>query len=309
MKHFGKKPDYIRAFLACSDSSLESSHLAGIIGNKLGLARLNEFAEQENMPVFPIAGPGSLTFRGGLTPKTVDRFLKELPGVRTTTVQSSFRYDNETTDVIAAIKRLEHELPLTKPQIVSQTDQEKLVSVARAAATVYQGRLSELLPDMQAIFKAMPKRRDRRQHTGLLAYNRTVGTTKMPRAITFSGGFYSIGVPPEFIGLGQTLQSLDEQQLVTLFEYYPSMRADMHQAGRFLNRDNLKELGKTNKGWHSVEKDVVLAEKILGLTFGPESKSDREHANLSASVIRHRSDGPIVTALINQSAEIRKSIG
>ena len=105
--HFGRKPEYIRPFLACSDSALSSGFLAGLLGNKLALVRLYEFAESSGIPVYPIAGPGGLRFRGGLSPHTIDRFIQELPGVRTVSVQSSFRYDYPKSMVKAAIKKLE----------------------------------------------------------------------------------------------------------------------------------------------------------------------------------------------------------
>jgi phosphoenolpyruvate carboxylase len=105
-QHFSNKPQYIRTFIACSDSSLSSGLLAGIIGNKIALSRMYSFGEQTGIQIFPIAGPGSLRFRGGLSPDTVDRFIQEYPGVRTVTVQSAFRYDYPLEKVQTAIKRL-----------------------------------------------------------------------------------------------------------------------------------------------------------------------------------------------------------
>ncbi len=220
-QHFGYKPPYIRVFLACSDSALSSGLLAGIIGNKLGLARLYEFSNRTDISIFPIFGSGSLLFRGGLAPTTVDRFIEEFPGVRTVTVQSAFRYDHPKAEVKAAIERLKRELPKAQPRRISPKHQKQLMAIGERSAVFYKQTLGGLVETMQPIFQAVPKRRDRRQHIGLLAYARSVGEQNVPRAITFTAGFYSIGVPPEFIGLGRTLRQLKPAELELLKAEYP----------------------------------------------------------------------------------------
>ncbi len=60
--HFGHRPDYIRPFLACSDSALSSGLLAGLLGNKIALSRLYEFSERTGIRIFPIMGCGQFTF-------------------------------------------------------------------------------------------------------------------------------------------------------------------------------------------------------------------------------------------------------
>ncbi|KAI3473470.1 hypothetical protein Pfo_031667 [Paulownia fortunei] len=65
-----------------SDSALTAGFMSSITGNKLAIARLHEFAEQENIEIYPISGTGSAIFRGGLSPRRIDRYVKEFPGVR-----------------------------------------------------------------------------------------------------------------------------------------------------------------------------------------------------------------------------------
>jgi phosphoenolpyruvate carboxylase len=309
-QHFGKKPKYIRAFLAGSDSALTSGFLAGIIGNKVGLARLYEFQKSTGIPVFPIFGCGSLIFRGGLSPskKSIDRFIKEFPGIRTATVQSSFRYDHPQLAVQKAIKRLERDLAKAKPLKITPADQKTFVQISDTAADIYKQTLRQILPDMKHIFEMIPKRRDRRQHIGLLAYGRNMGEMTMPRAITFTAGFYSVGIPPEFIGLGRTLSSLDAKSLKTLLKLYPNIKSDLEQTGRYINKENLDAFSKENTAWLEIKSDIELTEKILGITTGPKTVDEVLHKKLSTQIIKLH-DKTKELDLITKLAIIRKSLG
>jgi phosphoenolpyruvate carboxylase len=307
-RHFGRKPEYIRVFLACSDSSLSSGLLAGLLANKLALTRMYEFSQRSGIVIYPFFGPGSLRFRGGLSPYTIDRFIEEFPGVRTVTVQSAFRYDNPMADVKAAIARLEKELPNTKPRLIPAGRQKRLESIGNKSAKYYQGTINNLAKDMQPIFEAVPKRRDRRQHIGLLAYARSVGGQSLPRAITFTGGFYSIGVPPEFIGLGRTLSDLTAGDLKILRSEYKYLANDIVAAGRFLNRQNLATLAKSNPAWQDVQADIAAAETILGVKFEPVTKGEIEHQKLSSKLL-NTTDTAELSKLIAKMGKLRRSIG
>lgn len=307
-QQFAREPEYVRLFFACSDSALTSGHLASILGNKLLIARCYEFEQKSGIPVFPFAGPGSLVFRGGLSPYSVDRFLKEYTGVRTVTVQSAFRYDNPTKDVKAAIARLEAELPETPVPRISTGKQAQLEEIINQSSKLYRETLNGLAESMQPIFKAVPKRRDRRQHIGLLAYSRSLQGQNLPRAITFTAGFYSVGVPPEFIGAGRALASLDSSKLSVLQSVYPSLASDYEAAGRFLNIENLRKFASGSAAWKTVLQDVEAIQEVLKITLGPKSKDEQRHYELSAELIARPNDADLAT-LIEEMAALRKSLG
>ncbi|HSX45489.1 MAG TPA: phosphoenolpyruvate carboxylase [Candidatus Saccharimonadia bacterium] len=306
-KHFKFRPGYIRLFFACSDSSLTSGLLAGILANKLTIIRAYEFQEESGIPVFPFAGPGSLHFRGGLSPHSVDRFLKEYAGVRTVTVQSAFRYDYPLDEVKKAVAKLEKELPKTKIPKLSAAEQKRLITIAEHSAKLYRQTLDGIAGDMQVFFKAVPKRRDRRQHIGLLAYSRGVGSQTLPRAITFTAGFYSIGVPPELLAFGRSLKSLSKDDLGLLQKVYPSMLEDLKIIGGYLNRDNLAGLASRNQAWQAVQEDVEALESLIGLSFAPTSDEQRRHQNLSRQLLV--ADSADYIDLISKMAVLRKSLG
>ncbi len=306
-QHFGFKPDYIRPFLACSDPALMSGKLATILTNKLALSQIYRLSKESNIPMYPISGPGSLIFRGGLNPDSVDDYLREYAGVRTVTVQSAFRFDNPTNKVRKAIEELEKRLPKTKPVIFDDDTEKKLTAIVNESEKIYQKTLSSIVPDVQSIFSAVPKRRERRQHIGLLAYGRKVGTQKMPRAITFTCGFYSLGIPPEFIGLGRTLQNLKDSDLDLIKDTYKSIKNDIEIAGRYLNTDNLEMLISRNPAWGEVKKDIELTKKILDIKTGPKSLNEKKHYEVTSEIVRL--DGKELTKKIVEAGVLRKSLG
>ncbi len=308
-KHFKKRPEYIRAFLACSDSALSSGFLAALLGNKLALARLYEFSASSGIPVFPIAGSGSLPFRGGLSPRTIDRFINELPGVRTVTLQSSFRYDYPLDEVKQAILKLETDLPAAKPLNISLENQTLLQAIAKSSAKIYKQTLNNIVADMQPVFRAVPKRRDRHQHIGLVSYSRSLGGQSLPRAITFTAAFYSIGIPPEFIGLGRALKMLSDDELNALKQQYEHLISDLSFAGRYLNRQNLETLVTKNRAWAKVKEDIALCETILGITFKPQTKDELSHLKLTTAALTLGDETDILADLINKMARLRKSLG
>jgi len=58
-----------------------------------------------------------------------------------------------------------------------------------------------MAPIINYIAKYVPKGRERRLNVGLWGYSREVGHVSLPRAIPLTTAGYSIGIPPEFIGL------------------------------------------------------------------------------------------------------------
>ncbi|MDR0297255.1 MAG: phosphoenolpyruvate carboxylase [Streptococcaceae bacterium] len=308
--HFGFRPDSLRVFLAGSDSALTSGFMSSIVGNKLALSRLHEFSRQENLPVYPIFGSGSPIFRGGLSPRRITRFLAEFLGVRTATTQSAFRYDFPLEEVKKAIVELQEKLPFTQPDEISEQEQHLLIEVAEQSTTYYSKTLDLLIPEMQPIFKAFPKRRDRRQHVGVLGYSRAIDGVKLPRAINFTGAFYSIGVPPEFIGFGRALAQLDAEHLSVLIKNYPNLKNDFTELARFVNRDAISVLKTQNDAWRDVEEDILILQEILGIEIGPETREEKQHAELALQLVQTKAGASVaLTAIIERMAQLRHFLG
>ncbi|MES2970698.1 MAG: phosphoenolpyruvate carboxylase [Patescibacteria group bacterium] len=307
-EHFGSKPKYIRPFLARSDPAIVSGFLATVLANKLALSRVYEFADKTNISVFPISGVGSLPFRGGLTPETVDEYVHEYAGMRTVSLQSAFRYDYPLKSVKSAVEDLERLLPKALPPNISAERRVKLIAIGMQATAFYQTTLKNIIKDLATIFSAVPRRRERRQHIGLLAYGRSMNNVPLPRAITFTSGFYSLGVPPEFIGVGRCLKQLSSDDSGIINQAYAELGRDLQRAGRYLNSDNLDTLVKRNSAWKEVQEDIHAAETYFGVKFGPQSKTEKAHKNLTSNILL-TNDTETIQQLISETALLRKSLG
>jgi phosphoenolpyruvate carboxylase len=308
-KYFRRKPIYIRPFLARSDPALISGIVPTVLANKVALSEAYAFGAKNAIKIFPILGAGSLMFRGGMSPENINYFINEYGGVRTVLVQSAFRYDYPLPAVKKAVKILQRELPRRQAQMIPPADIRVMRSVVKKFEAIYQKTLAKIYKDMAPLFEAVPRRRERRQHIGLLAYQRKANKISLPRAINFTAAFYSIGVPPEFIGLGRALKSLSPKETVVLQKYYKNLKHDVQMAGRYINNDNLRQLARKNPAWAQVEKDIALSKKMLDVKLGPKSEADLVHANITSNIFLQRKNKTVVSQLIAETGEIRQSLG
>jgi len=306
---FGHTPPYIRPFLAGSDPALVSGFLPSLLGSKIALSEIARFTKESGIPTYPMIGVGSLLFRGGLNPRSYTSFLKQYGGIRTVTLQSSFRYDYPLEEVKKAITYLKKELPYSPTVTVEQQDRSVLESIIEQSTTLYRATITSIAPQMQPIFDLVPSRRERKLHIGLLAYGRTMGELKLPRAIKFTGACYSVGIPPELIGTGRMLAQLTESELAVLRKYYVNMDEDLEEMGHFLNRENLMLFKRDNAAWADIEEDVAGIEHILGKSIGPDSRRDYLHKNVSSNVYLLRNKPTQAMPLVIESAKIRRSLG
>jgi phosphoenolpyruvate carboxylase len=304
---FGHKPEYMRVFLARSDPALMAGMVPNVLANKIALSEVRAISERHDVPMYPIIGAGSLPFRGGLRPDNIDDFLDEYRGVRTFTIQSAFRYDYPAKVAASAVRKLQSARP-TRAVAIPDADREGLQHIAHAFEKRYRESLDAILEHMQDYFAAVPKRRERRQHTGLLGYKRNVGGQALPRAITFTAAFYSLGIPPEFLG-GRALLDISPQERALLLKHYRHLRDDLAYAGKFLNRENLEELARRHAGWKLVQKDIHAIESVLNLSLRPRTKIDKLHKNYSANAMLLSKDRNGLARLITATARLRRSLG
>jgi phosphoenolpyruvate carboxylase len=300
-----KNLPYFRPFLARSDPALNS----GIVPTTLAIKwALSEFAKVQNetdIPMYPIIAPGSLPFRGGLTPDTVSDFMDEFPGIKTLVVQSAFRYDYPKNEVKKAIDRIQDTLPKKSLHVLDASILPILQNVIPLFETPYKQRIGEIAPFIHAISKFIPKRRERVQHVGLFGYSRSVGEIQLPRAIGFTGSCYSLGIPPELFGTGIGLANAKKQNLLEFVEsQYKYLRQNLTRAGKFFRKESLAELGLEN-----VKEEVREIENYLGITLGPRTEKEKEHAELVSKIIKKIQKKKDPSEEIHKAARIRQSVG
>ncbi len=268
-----------RAFLARSDPALNYGQLSAVLLAKIALHRLEKLQRRIGVEILPILGVGSAPFRGNFRPDRVKETLGEYPSVQTFTIQSAFKYDHREEDVQQAIKHIN---AIPRGEALS-VDEKKCLGIVDKVSARYAECVRVLAPLVNDIASYIPQRRARKLHVGLFGYSRTLkgdGGIHLPRAITFCGALYSVGLPPEILGLS----ALDERDLASVRRNYLHIDQDMHDCLRYLSRENLRHLPSTIKKdvraalrWFSYEPDAVhvkMTESILADLQQRRSSSD-----------------------------------
>jgi phosphoenolpyruvate carboxylase len=225
----GKQIKDQRVFIARSDPAMNYGMVSAILCNKIALQRLMKLAAETGVNIHPILGAGCTPFRGHLSPETVDWVLKEYSDVQTFTVQSAFKYDHPVSTVVAAINKLKATKASRRPEI----DEGKCLDIIERMAAEYRKNIEIMAPLINHVARFVPRRRMRKLHVGLFGYARNIGKTTLPRVIGFCAACYSIGLPPEIIGL----QALTADDLRCLEDMHVNFLFDMQTAMSYFNED------------------------------------------------------------------------
>jgi phosphoenolpyruvate carboxylase len=189
----------------------------------------------------------------------------------------------------------------------------------------YQMVVEDLAPLLTSVVAYIPKRRARKLHIGLFGYSRNVDGIALPRAITFAAALYSLGLPPEFIGL-EALNSLNEAERNTLNTYYVNMKSDLNAVAGYLSWQNINMLMGMHKEVAEragMEKerlssaltrlllDINVAQEDLGIKFGPRNLSHRKYENTVSNFLisymeRNNEEAKYY---LEEAAKLRKSLG
>ena len=281
-----------RVFLARSDPALNYGIIGAELTLKVGLFRLYQLEQRLGIPLYPIIGAGSVPFRGHLTPVNVERAFQEYPSGHTFTVQSAFKYDYDQETVRSGIEQiLAHQRQEPPP-----VDQERARAVLDKAVAEYQSLVRQHINLISAVSSHIPRRRDRKLHVGLFGYGRTLDSVgdevTLPRAIGFAAALYSIGVPPELLGLA----ALDDDDLAFVREVYPSLDADLRAALRYANERHIKEL---------------LGDRYLQIMEQFTDDVDRVHEGLTSAIRAGITYGSRVSIsdYVTEAAQLRRFLG
>ncbi|MEK7529092.1 MAG: phosphoenolpyruvate carboxylase, partial [Patescibacteria group bacterium] len=255
-------------------------------------------------------GTGSLPFRGGVNPENIREVIPEYSGIRTLTIQSAFKYDYRQAQVARALKFINKTLPKLKPIHITDAETKSIKKINAIFEKFYQATVEPLAPMINKLAGLIPQRRERMLHIGLFGYSRGMGKVSLPRAITFTGAFYSIGVPPEFIGTGRGLRAAEKAGLLPLIrKLYLNLERDLVHAGKYLNKENLEKLAKKHAPFREIMEDVKEVERILGAKLGPFKDHHFIHRNLTSSIYYKTNMGASPSSEILEAAILRKSLG
>jgi phosphoenolpyruvate carboxylase len=316
------KPKYIRAFIARSDPALNYGLVPSVLLVKIALSDIQKVSEDLQLPIYPIIGAGSLPFRGHLSPDNVEKFVEEYDGVATATVQSALRYDYPIEDVRRAVNYLNRNLKGGGSKKLEKHEQQTLQSIIHKFSESYLHSIESLAPIIQKIAEYVPARRARKLHIGLFGYARKVGSISLPRAIPFAAALYTLGAPPELLGL-EAASELSEEEWDVLKENYLHLKTDLQKAAGFVSWQNInmllsnddiaKPLGleTVKKALPNVMKGLSAAQEYFDARSGPRSLTERKHENTVNNFLISLAEGDNEESrrYLVEAARLRRSIG
>ena len=232
----GKKQEYQRVFLARSDPALNYGSVSAVLMAKIALMEMHELEEKISIELLPILGVGSAPFRGNFRPDNVSNCGEEYPSVQTFTIQSSFKYDHPFRDVANAIDMLNY----SKRGPAVSIDKKKALGYIRKITDEYQKQISTIADIINITANYIPARRARKLHVGLFGYARSMKGISLPRAIKFCGALYSLGLPPEILGLS----ALNEKEFEEMHDVYVKLDEDLQDSSKYLSNKNLELMPK-----------------------------------------------------------------
>jgi phosphoenolpyruvate carboxylase len=319
------KPKHQRVFIARSDPALNYGLICAVLLSKVGLSKLKQLEKEQNITIHPILGVGSKPFRGHLSPDNIDNFLEEYKGLSTVTVQSAFRYDYPTAQVKEGIETLNQHLPNGEPEIIDPDEEQGLLGMLAKCRQHYERQIESMAPFINSVAAYVPPRRERKLHIGLFGYSRCVAGVCLPRAIAFAAALYSVGLPPEFIGMS-ALNELNEKEWALLKKYYLKMEPDLKLVGEYVSWENINmliemrsQLSKragmnqeaVKSAFTAILEDLQAVEQNLSVKLGPSGVSQRKHENFTNNFLLsylQKEDGEAKKALL-ESAKLRKCLG
>lgn len=319
------KPEFMRVFIARSDPALNYGLITAVLLSKVALDKLSKVQKKTGVRMNPILGVGTMPFRGHLNPENIDNFLEEYKGLSTVTVQSAFRYDYPAEVVEKAIGTLNERLPNGELTEIDKNDVELIQSAMRKLIPVFQSRVEILAPLINYVASFIPTRRARKLHIGLFGYSRRVKGVTMPRAIPFAAAFYSVGIPPEFIG-AQALRSLTDKEFEAVRRCYKGIQFDYRTAGSLVSwetvhllvdkYDLMAKFTQMNKeklktALRYVMADLSTIEETLSLPLGPSENQSKKHENFVNTFMMSAMDGERVNAsnAFIEAAKLRRCLG
>lgn len=283
--------DEIRFWYARSDPALNYGNAATVLMLKIALQRLHKVEQETGVVIYPSLGCGSAPFRGNLRPDNVRTILQGYPSVQTFTLQSSFKYDHPIGEVQKAVRIL-NETQRSEPMNV---DEQKLLPIIEKLSQAYEEEVRLVAPLVNEISPFVPGRRLRKLHVGLFGYARESKGVKLPRAIKFTASLYSLGLPPELLGLSV----LSDEEVDVMKEAWANFESDYRDAAQYCNPDTLNLFPD------------MIADRVRSVLERFPIEPERRHRKITGIIRKNFDDGnhSILTEDIVRAAAIRKFLG
>ncbi len=310
--HSVVQPDHMRIFIARSDPAMNYGMIPATLLAKYAVSKMDKISTDIEMPVYPIIGAGSSPFRGNLCPGNINRCLGEYDSYYTFSIQSAFRYDYTDIEVKNSIKLINNHMP-GKPEFIDIETENTIKNIVNIYSERFQRIIEGLVQPINDVTFYLPKRRARKLHVGLFGYSRNTGKAKLPRAISFVGALYSIGIPPEILGIA-SLSKMPDMYNEVLRNLYKYMEYDMKASVKYFNYeslDYLKEIWRVDeKTINMIRDDMIYLEDNIGIPTD-NSYNIQKHNLYTKLLLMAFKNGKFeeVNAFIYEMSLLRKFIG
>lgn len=289
-----QESERLRVYLAREAVSAKFGMVSSALALRLALSKLRSAAESLSTPIYPILECSPLPLKGNLNHESKDLFLKMYSGVATVAVPPSIVYDfggRRTTDLV---KFLKDGLQGKSLPEFSEGEEAQIRELMAVFACEYARTISKAADVLERLAPLIPERREATINDGVKIglkeleslgagwVNLDLEPFTIPSPVKYVALMYSFSVPPELVGVGRALSLLERKRrgmVDLLFDFYPSLEADVSSAWRYLCLDAAKKVFP-EQFMADIAEDVKLIKEILS----PKEEYSAPHKVMSMMI-------------------------